>query len=92
MVRREFENELLSGNVAEKFLSLSREELEKRFGSEFVKTVDFGDQNNNNHQYNLFEHIMRTVDNVKTNGLSQEDMLKVKIREGSFLLLSCHQV
>lgn len=79
MVRREFENELLSGNVAEKFLSMSREELEEKFGSEFVKTVDFGDQNNNNHQYNLFEHIMRTVDNVKTNGLSQEDMLKVKI-------------
>ena len=79
MTREEFENELLSGNVAEKFLSMSREELEERFGGEFIKTVDFGNQNNNSHQYELFEHIMRTVDNVEANGLSTEDVLKVKI-------------
>ncbi len=76
---KEFENDLLSGNVTEKYLNMSREELEARFGSEFVKTVDFGSQNNNSHQYELFEHILRTVDSVETNGLSEKDVLKVKI-------------
>ena len=75
----EFENDLLSGNVAEKYLNMSREELEKIFGSEFLKTVKLGNQNNNSHQYELFEHILRTVDSVNTDGLSEKDALKVKI-------------
>ena len=79
MEKKEFEKDILSGNVTEKYLNMSREELEERFGSEFVKTVDFGNQNNNSHQYELFEHILRTVDNVETNNLSEEDTLKVKI-------------
>ena len=79
MNRKEFENDLLNQNVTEKYLNISRAELEERFGSEFLKTVDFGGQNNNNHQYELFEHILRTVDNIEPDGLSQEDLLKVKI-------------
>lgn len=79
MEKKEFEKDLLSGNVTEKYLNISREELKKRFGSNFLKTVDFGNQNNNNHQYELFEHILRTVDNVDINGLSEKDALKVKI-------------
>lgn len=78
MDKKEFENDLLNENVTEKYLSMSREELEKRFGSEFVKTVDFGNQNNNSHQYELFEHILRTVDSVESNELSEEDLIKVK--------------
>ena len=76
---KEFETDLLSQNVTEKYLNMSRDELEERFGSEFVKTVDFGDQNNNSHQYELFEHILRTVDAIQPDELSQEDTLKVKI-------------
>ena len=76
---KEFESDLLSGNVAEKYLNMSREELEKIFGSEFLKTVKFGNQNNNSHQYELFEHILRTVDSVNTDKLSEKDALKVKV-------------
>lgn len=79
MEKKEFEKDLLSQNVTEKYLNMSREELEERFGSEFLKTVDFGSQNNNNHQYELFEHILRTVDNVDINKLAEKDALKVKI-------------
>lgn len=79
MDTKEFENDLLSQNITEKYLNMSREELEERFGSEFIKTVNFGNQNNNSHQYELFEHILRTVDSVDTNGLSEKDALKVKI-------------
>ena len=79
MSKKEFESGLLSQNATEKYLSMSREELEEEFGSEFLKTVDFGNQNNNSHQYELFEHILRTVDGVETNQLSEADVLKVKI-------------
>ena len=58
---------------------MPREELEEKFGSEFLKTVDFGSQNNNSHQYELFEHILRTVDSVNTDKLSEKDALKVKV-------------
>lgn len=77
--RSEFESDLLNQNVTDKYLNMSREELEKRFGNEFLKIVDFGNQNNNHHQYELFEHILRTVDNISTDELSQNDVLKVKI-------------
>ena len=76
---KEFESDLLSGNVAEKYLNMSREELEKIYHSEYLKTVKFGNQNNNSNQYELFEHILRTVDSVNTDGLSEKDALKVKI-------------
>ena len=56
--RSEFERDLLNQNVTDKYLNMSREELEKKFGSEFLKVVDFGNQNNNYHQYELFEHIL----------------------------------
>ena len=79
MDRKEFENDLLSGNVTEKYLSLSKEELKERFGEEFLKTVEFGNQNNNHHQYELFEHILRMVDSISTEGISNEDLIKVKV-------------
>ena len=41
MDMKEFENDLLSGNATEKYLNMSREELEKIFGSEFVKIFKF---------------------------------------------------
>lgn len=76
---KEFENDLLSQNITEKYLNMPREELGEKFGSEFLKTVDFGNQNNNSHQYELFEHILRTVDCVNTDKLSEKDALKVKV-------------
>ena len=41
MDMKEFENDLLSGNATEKYLNMSREELEKIFGSEIVKIFKF---------------------------------------------------
>lgn len=41
MDMKEFENDLLSENATEKYLNMSREELEKIFGSEFVKIFKF---------------------------------------------------
>lgn len=79
MNREEFENSLLYKNVTDIYLNMSNEELEEKFGSDFMKTVNFGKQNNSSHQYELFEHILRTVDSVEENNLSKEDLLKVKI-------------
>ena len=78
MDRKEFEEDLLSGNVTEKYLGLTKEELKERFGENFMKTVEFGDQNNIHHQYELFEHILRTVDSVDTEAFSKEDAVKLK--------------
>ena len=78
-ILKKFEKELLSEDFLKNYLNMPKEELQKRFGSEFLKTVDFGNQNNNNHQYELFEHILRTVDSVDVKGLSEKDTLKVKI-------------
>lgn len=76
--KAKFEKELLSDEFLKNYLSMPKEELQSRFGNEFLKTVDFGNQNNNNHQYELFEHILRTVDSVDTNGLSEKEALKVR--------------
>ncbi len=79
MDRKVFEEELLRGNITEKYLELSKEEIVQRFGDGIANVVDFGDQNNNSHQYELFEHILRTVDSVDTSKMTVEDALKVKI-------------
>ena len=41
MDMKEFENDLLSGNATEKYLNMSREELEKILGSELVKIFKY---------------------------------------------------
>lgn len=73
MNREDFEDRLSKGNITEYFLQLPREELVKTFGENFLKTVEYGSQNNASHQYELFEHILRTVDGV------QSDNLKIKV-------------
>lgn len=73
MNREDFEDRLSKGNITEYFLQLPREELVQTFGENFLKTVDYGSQNNASHQYDLFEHILRTVDGV------QSDNLKIKV-------------
>ena len=73
MNKKEFEDILSKKNITEYFLQLPREELVKTFGETFLKTVEYGSQNNVNHQYDLFEHILRTVDGV------QSSNLKVKV-------------
>ncbi len=79
MNKKEFENSLLSRNVVEEYLNSSNEELEKTFGNQFMRTVNFGSQNNKEHQYDLFEHILRTVDNIQTNHLSRHDVVMIKV-------------
>lgn len=69
MNKEDFEDKLSKENITEYFLQLPREELAQIFGENFLKTVDYGSQNNANHQYDLFEHILRTVDSVESNNL-----------------------
>lgn len=73
MNKKEFEDILCKDNITEYFLQLPRKELAETFGENFLKTVDYGSQNNASHQYDLFEHILRTVDGV------QSSNLKIKI-------------
>ncbi len=79
MNKNEFEKYLKEGNVTERFLNMPREQLKNIFGEKFLNTVDYGSQNNNHHQYELFEHILRTVDNVKSDTLKDDDIIKVKV-------------
>lgn len=79
MDRNSFEKDLLSGNVTERYLNMSKDELANFFGEDILATVNFGSQNNANHQYDLFEHILRTVDSIDTTGLSEQDILNLKI-------------
>lgn len=77
MNKKEFEDILGKENITEYFLQLPREELLQTFGEDFLKTVDYGSQNNASHQYDLFEHILRTVDGVQSSNL--------KIKVAAFL-------
>ena len=73
---------MLQKDVTQRFLAFSEAEIEGLFGKEYMKTVKFGSQNNVSHQYELFEHILRTVDNVQAvskNHISDEEIMMVKL-------------
>lgn len=48
MNREDFENSLLRDDVAEYYLSKSKEEIESEFGPEVAKMVDFKQKNFHN--------------------------------------------
>ena len=73
---------MLQKDVTQRFLAFSEAEIEGLFGKEYMKTVKFGGQNNVSHKYELFEHILRTVDNVQAvskNHISDEEIMMVKL-------------
>lgn len=58
--------------------SLSKEEVETLLGSNFSRMVGF-DQNNVHHCYDLYNHIIHTVDGVDNVGLSPEEYTNLRI-------------
>lgn len=78
MDRRTFENSI-KGSAREYYLDLSVDKIVELFGEEIGDVAKYGEQNNSHHQYSLFEHILRTVDEVQDENLGADNLLKVKI-------------
>ncbi|MBO5476436.1 MAG: HD domain-containing protein [Clostridia bacterium] len=78
ITKSEFENSLLREDVVEYYLNMSREDIEYKFGSIVLDMVGFN-QNNPHHCYDLFEHTLRTVKDLPTGELSNEEIKLLKI-------------
>lgn len=78
ITKSEFENSLFRQDVVDYYLNMSKEDLEYKFGSIVTDMVGFN-QNNPNHCYDLFEHTLRTVNDIPTGELSDEEIKLLKI-------------
>lgn len=58
--------------------SLSKEEVHSLLGKKFSRMVGF-DQNNVHHCYDLWNHILHTVDSLNTEGLTKEEATNLKV-------------
>lgn len=78
ITKSEFENSLFRQDVVEYYLSMSKEDIEYKFGNIVLDMVGFN-QNNPHHCYDLFEHTLRTVKDVPTGELSDKEIKLIKI-------------
>ena len=76
--RQSFEQSLFASDVVEIFKSKSQEELVAQFGPEVARMVNF-EQRNSHHCYDLWEHTLHTVESVPTEGLTEEQITKLKV-------------
>lgn len=76
--RKGLEETLEREDVVEYISSMSKEELEKRFGKEVARMKDF-DQKNPHHCYDLLGHTLHTVDSIKREGLTPEQFKELRI-------------
>ena len=76
--RQQFEDSLLREDIVEYYLSKSPEELEQELGSQVSRMVGF-EQKNSHHCYDLWEHTLRTVEGIKSEGLTPEQFKKLRI-------------
>lgn len=76
--RKSFEESLLRDDVVEYYLSKTPAELEAELGPEVARMVGF-EQKNSHHCYNLWEHTLRTVEGIKSDGLTPEQFKKLRI-------------
>ena len=76
--REVFERVLLSEDVVNNFLNLNFLEIEEFLGKDVANMVGFK-QNNPHHCYDLFEHTLRVVEGINTEGLFLEDIIKLKV-------------
>ena len=76
--RKYLEETLEREDVIEYISSMSKEELENRFGKEVAKMKDF-DQKNPHHCYDLLGHTLHTVDSIKRDGLTPEQFKELRI-------------
>lgn len=76
--RQLFEESLLRDDVVEYYLSKTPTELQTELGSEVARMVGF-EQKNSHHCYDLWEHTLRTVEGIKSDGLTPEQFKKLRI-------------
>lgn len=78
ITKSEFENSLFRQDVVEYYLNMSKEDIEYKFGNVIYDMVGYS-QNNPHHCYELFEHTLRTVVDIPSGELSQEEVKLLKI-------------
>lgn len=78
ITKSEFENSLFRQDVVEYYLNMSKEDIEYKFGSVIANMIGFN-QNNPHQCYDLFEHTLRTVIDIPTGELSDEEIKLLKI-------------
>lgn len=78
ITKSEFENSLLRLDVVEYYLNMTKEDIEYKFGSTISSMVGYV-PDDQNHCYTLFEHILRTVLDIPTGELSNEEIKILKI-------------
>lgn len=76
--RKKFEEIFEREDFVEFYLKSSKESIVEFFGEEMSKVPEFK-QNNIHHQYDLFEHILRTVERIPKENLTPENLKKVRI-------------
>ena len=79
MFKEEFERSLLDPNIVHNYLSLPDEDIRELFGDDYLEVVKFGSQRNPHHKYDLFEHILRTVENIDYPGLDKKNLTVLKV-------------
>ncbi len=78
ITRAELEEILLRDDVVEYLSSKSKEEISQMFGENISRMIGF-EQKNVHHCYDLMGHILHTVENVDKEGLSEEELRKLKV-------------
>jgi len=78
ITKSEFENSLFRQDVVEYYLNMSKEDIEYKFGDIVTDMIGFN-QNNPHQCYDLFEHTLRTVIDIPTGELSDEEIKLLKI-------------
>ena len=78
ITKSEFENSLLRQDVVEYYLNMPKEDIEYKFGSIVSDMVGFN-QNNPHQCYDLLEHTLRTVKDIPTGELSNDEIKLLKI-------------
>ena len=73
-----FEESLLREDVVEYYLSKTKEELLEELGTKVARMKGF-EQKNAHHCYDLYEHTIRTVQGINSEGLSPEEFKKLRI-------------
>lgn len=78
ITKSEFESSLFRQDVVEYYLNMSKEDIEYKFGSIVLNMVGYN-QNNPHHCYDLFEHTLKTVKDIPTGELSDNEIKLLKI-------------
>lgn len=76
--KEELEKLVLREDFLDYMSGLSKEEVDNLLGEKFSRMVGY-EQKNIHHCYDLYNHTIHTVDGIDTQGLSEEEIKKLKI-------------